>query len=387
MNKRVVRRLLETFFRRWYLYLLPLVLFFGVGVWKASGTTSGYRSVGIVDVSNGTLLSELTSIRGENYGWETPAASTARTINSLLGTGQFVESIAESAGVTGAIERGELTLFGVRQSINATAGGDNLLNVVATTASPELSARLVTATIDGFVDYVVARDVSESRAAEAFFENQVETYVTALQAAEGALRTYVDTHPGGPIEERPLQEQIEIGRLESAVEQAQSKVTAAQEKTGEARLATEQATEDVRQRLRVIDEPEAAVAPEPRLKNAVSTVMVFTLVGLLLSFGAVVLATFVDRSLWSVEDIEHAFKLPALAVIPDARHKRRSPAAERSEFTTLATPAVRATPAAVENGPTTMTVTASPKRSASRPPPAKPARSRRPAPAQNEPTP
>ena len=71
MNKRVLRRLLETFFRRWWLYLLPLVLFVGVGVLKGARSTSGYESVGTVDVSSSTVLSQLTpSVRGDNFGYQ-----------------------------------------------------------------------------------------------------------------------------------------------------------------------------------------------------------------------------------------------------------------------------------------------------------------------------
>jgi uncharacterized protein involved in exopolysaccharide biosynthesis len=343
MNKRVVRRLLETFFRRWYLYLVPVIAFTAVGAYKASGTTSGYKSTGIVDVSAGTLLSELTSIRGENYGYDTPAASTAGTINGLLGTGQFTTEVATRAGVTTALQRGQLTYLGLREAIYATAADDNLLKVVSVTTNPELSARLAKATIDAYIDYVVAGDVAESAAAEQFFEGQLATYQQQLTGAEAALDQYFVDHPGGSFEERPPDQQSDIEQLQLAVAQAREKVTATEAKIDEARLATEQATHDVQQRLRIVDEPEIALAPEPRLKQAVMTTGVFLFIGLLLSLGAVVLATVLDRSLWSAEDIEHLFHLPVLAAIPAAAMKgrRRSAVAERAPFTSVASPADR----------------------------------------------
>ncbi len=342
MNKRVVRRLLETFFRRWWLYLLPLVLFVAMGVLQVSHSSTGYQSVGVVDVSSGTLLSQLTSIRGDTYGYQTPAVSTAKTLSSLLATDNFVETVASQAGVSTALKSGELTALGLRQSISASANGDNLLAVVATTANPELSSRLVKATIDSFLQYVVAGKVSDSRAAVAFFENQLAVYRGVLDSAKAAQLKYASEHPGGPLAQRPLSEQIEIQSLQSAVDQAQSQYTAAQQKGDEARLATEQATSDVSQQLRIIDEPQVPNAPQPRLKKAVLGVGVFMFVGLIISGGAVVLATVIDRSLRSAEDVQQLLGLPILAVVPEARRAKRSRRASQRAAAQPAVPTRRA---------------------------------------------
>lgn len=322
MNKRVVRRLLETFFRRWWLFLLPFVLFTAVGVAKAMTTSTGYQSVGVVDVSSETLLSQLTSVRGDVFGYETPATSTARTINSLLGTDQFVEAVAEDAGLTGALSRGEVSLFGLRSSIGAAPQGDSLLRVAATTANPELSARLVQSTIESFIQYVVDGEVSESRAAEAFFEDQIELYSAEVDRAQAALREYVVANPGGPLDDRPLDEQIEINRLTSAVDVAAARLATAQQKSEEARLATEQSTDDVRQRLRIVDSPEVPSAPQPFLRDAVTTVAVFMIVGILLTCAGVVLATVADRSVRTADDVEQLLELPLLASVPEVRRTR-----------------------------------------------------------------
>jgi uncharacterized protein involved in exopolysaccharide biosynthesis len=329
MNKRVVRRLLETFFRRWWLYVLPLALFAMVGVAKGLDSGSGYQSVGVVDVSKGTLLSQLTSIRGDNFGYETPAAATARTMNSLLRTDQFIEAVAKAAGVTDAVKQGQLTPFELQQSIAASPDGDTLLQVVATTKNPELSARLAKGTIDSFIQYEINGDISDSRAAEAFFVSQLKTYGEALDAAQTALNDYAAKHPGGPLEQRPFAEQVEINTLTAAVTQAESQYTTAQQKSEEARLATEQAKSDASQRLRIIDEPKVPAGPTPRLKRAVFTFATFLFVGALISFGAVVLASYMDRSLRSAEDIE-VLGLPVLAVVPEARSKRAGRHAKRA---------------------------------------------------------
>ena len=289
------------------------------------------------------MLSDLTSIRGENFGFETPATSTAKTMNALMGTDNFITSIAKSAGVTGALSRGELTAEELRTSILVTPDGDNLVKVIASTNNPELSARLAQSTMDTFMQYIVSGDVAESRAAEQFFNDQLAAYQKQLEQAQTALRDYAATHPGGPQDLRPLDEQVEIERLKSAVQQAQETYSTAQGKSDEARLATEQSVRDVSQQLRIIDTPEVPGGPIPRLKTAVFTVGLFTFVGMLISFGAVVLASVMDRSLRSSDDVEQLLGMPALAVVPDATQTRRGRrrAAKEQKSADAAAPATR----------------------------------------------
>jgi len=335
MNKRVVRRLLETFFKRWWLYALPVVLFALVGVGKAASAQSGFESVGTIDVSNSTVLSQLTTSNQDgNVGFETPATTTARTINSLLGTDQFIDSIATQAGLTTALKSGQLTAQQLRSQLSVTPDGDNLVRFAATTDNPELSSRLAKGAMDSYVQYVIDDTVSESQAAEQFFEKQLPTYLQQVQTAQAALADYAAKHPGGPQDTRPLEEQIQIQQLTSAITQAQNQYTTAQQKIEEARLSTETARTNATQKLRVIDVPRTPAAPAPRITKAVSTVVIFLFVGSLLSLAAVVLGSVLDRSLRSAEDVEALLQLPVLAVVPDAsanvhRHHRRKRKAKK----------------------------------------------------------
>jgi uncharacterized protein involved in exopolysaccharide biosynthesis len=344
MNKRVVRRLLDTFFRRRWLYIVPLVLFTVAGIARGFSSGSGYESVGVIDVAKDTLLSDLTSIRGENFGFETPATATAKTINALMGTDNFITSIAKSAGVTGALSRGELTADGIRTSLAITPDGDNLVKVVASTNNPELSARLAQGTMDTFMQYIVSGDVAESRAAEQFFNDQLAAYQKQLEQAQSALREYAASHPGGPQDLRPLDEQVEIERLKSAVQQAQETYSTAQGKSDEARLATEQSVRDVSQQLRIIDTPEVPGGPQPRLKTVVLTTGLFMFVGMFISFGAVVLASVLDRSLRTPDDVEQLLGMSVLAVVPDvtpSKRERRASKKGKKDAADVAAPATR----------------------------------------------
>ena len=60
MSRSFALRLLETFFRRWWLCLIPVVLLTGFGVASATSAKSQYFSQGVIYVESQTLLSKLT---------------------------------------------------------------------------------------------------------------------------------------------------------------------------------------------------------------------------------------------------------------------------------------------------------------------------------------
>lgn len=318
MTKRVLQRLLETFFRRWWLYLIPLVLFTGVGVYSAMGSGTGYRSVGVVDLSRDTLVQELTELRGEVYGYDSPATTTTRTLNSLLGTATFLGNVAERAGVLPDLESGLLDRTELRSWITTQADGDTLMQVAAITEDPDLSARVAEGVIESYVDYEVQGDIAESTAAEAFFDRQVETYQTELDAAQQELAEYAVANPS-LVDERPLDQQVQVDLLQNRVDLAETKVAGAQQQRDDSRLATEQAELDARQQFRMVDVPAAPEAPEPRLRKSVIVVALFFVVGLIMSVVAVVLGSVVDRSFRSSDEVEHLLDIPVLTVVPAVR--------------------------------------------------------------------
>jgi uncharacterized protein involved in exopolysaccharide biosynthesis len=318
MTKRVVRRLLETFFRRWWIYLLPAVLFVGVGVAQASGGSNGFRSVGVLSVAPETVLSQITQIRGEGFGYETPASATSRTINSLLGTESFMTAVVEKAGVEEELAQGLITPLELRQAIFASPGGDQLVQVVGTTELPDLSAALVMATIDSYREYVVEGKVLQSRAAEEVFTEEIREYEAQVEAADQALATYARNHGGdAPLQDRPLYEQIELEQLQSNRASAEARLGAAEQKLSEAKSVTAQAEADVYQRLRLHDEPRVPLSPESQTKKQVMTVMMFTFVGLLLTAGLVALGVVTDRTLRAADDVTHLLGVRVIAVVPD----------------------------------------------------------------------
>jgi uncharacterized protein involved in exopolysaccharide biosynthesis len=91
----IIVRLLETFFRRWYFYLVPFVAIIGLGFSNVSSTPTEYASAGSITTSNASLLSELTEVgTGTPFTFETAASLTSRKISSLMGTDAFARKVA-----------------------------------------------------------------------------------------------------------------------------------------------------------------------------------------------------------------------------------------------------------------------------------------------------
>jgi uncharacterized protein involved in exopolysaccharide biosynthesis len=320
VSRSLMLRLLESFFRRWYLYLVPVVVLGLVGFLSVSSTKSKFQSTGTFNVESSTVLSNLNGASNQTFG-ETPATTTTKQINATLQTDQFIKDIATRAGIDGALTSGKITPKWIRSSLTSVPNGANLVSVVATNEDPQVAQRLAQATIDAFVQSVVDAAASQSNAAVTFFGDLVTTYSANVDAAQKAINNYVAAHPAPALGQRPEDEQAELTRLNSALTQAQTTYNTAVSKRQDAELTVQQTKADVGQRLRVIDTPKVPPAPQPKLKSMVFSFATFLVLGILLTVGAVVIATVLNHTLLSGDDVKERLGVRLLAVVPEGSGK------------------------------------------------------------------
>jgi capsular polysaccharide biosynthesis protein len=72
----------------------------------------------------------------------------------------------------------------------------------------------------------------------------------------------------------------------------------------------------VEQRLRVVDQPRAPLAAEPRLRDAVMTVAIYAVLGTMIAIALLVLAAILDRTVRVPADIEARLGVEVLAIVP-----------------------------------------------------------------------
>ena len=107
MSRSFALRLLETFFRRWWLCLIPVVLLTGLGLASATSAKSEYFSHGVLYVESQTLLSKLTGTdSGANSAYLTPAQDADARLSSLIGTDEFIRSVIDRSGLSDAVNAG-----------------------------------------------------------------------------------------------------------------------------------------------------------------------------------------------------------------------------------------------------------------------------------------
>jgi uncharacterized protein involved in exopolysaccharide biosynthesis len=318
ITRRVILNILEAFFRRPWLYLLPLLLFSILGASTAMSTTEQFSSVGTMNATSGSLFSELTqSANQPGFGFSTPASVTASNLNQLLRTEEFQREVADRADLTEALDGGFFDLGDIYRSTSAYDDGDNLVRVQSTTGDPQLSEKFATAAIAAFIQWQIDRDVGESTTAERILESQVAAAEERLDAAQNELDTYFVENQVGPEGERPLAQQLQIDRLSNAAQRAEDHYVAQVDRLDEAKLTTAQTKTVVESRLRLVDEPTFPLAPEPRLRKAVMTFAVFIVLGLIISTALVVLVAALDRTIRVPNDVEAKFGLDVLAVVPE----------------------------------------------------------------------
>lgn len=318
LTQRMLLHLLETFFRHPLLHLLPLVAFVAFGMFTAVTAEKTYRSVGILNATSGTLLNELTGDT-PTFGFESTATVTARNINQRLTTDAFLDDVIRRAGLTSAVESGQLSRDEIRSSISASPQGDNLIAVSASTPRPEQSQALAAATLEGFVEFVVNNDIGDANVEIQTYTEIRDGYQADLDRAITELQNYVEANPAGDEENRPVQQSLEIARLNAAVDRANERLVAAEANVNTAKLAQNIARVVVTRQLDIVDEPQVPVTAEAGLRQAAMTIGIFGILGAALSIGTVVLAAMVDRTIRVPNDVPARFGVDVLAVVPSTR--------------------------------------------------------------------
>ena len=322
MFRLVTLRLLESYFRHRWLYLIPIVLMIPAAVAYITLKPPGYVAHGTLYIQKESLISSLNALRNEGFSWLTPADATISELYELLSSDAFTRAIVAQTDLEQEMngDRDALheTLGAVRSAIWAEHLGNNLVRIAAAHEDADIAFQLVTATIETFTQWKINVGRSESVAAQAFFVDLVSSYQSALEPARAALNDYLIAHPEPVRGDRPMLETAEIARLDAAVQQADTRLRAAQEKEENARLTLTQTESDVRQTYFVIDTPTLPDATDVSKREMAMTLIMFMVVGGMISLTGVIGAALLDRSLRFPIDVRHGLSLPVLGMIPRA---------------------------------------------------------------------
>lgn len=330
MIKLILLRLLESYFRHRWLFLLPAVLLTAAGIAFALLVPADYKSAGSMMIEKESLLATLTDTAGANP-WRTAASMTVDELNELLATDAFVRSaIAKTdleASMAGDIDAQRAAFDEFRGSIVVRAVGEKLIEISGTNADAKLAQQIAASTMESYIQWQINKDYQESVVAQQFFANLITPYQQELQTARDNLQIYLETYPEPLRGERPPEERMEIDRLQSEIQRAEERVTETLRSEESARLALAKSESITRQTYLVIDTP-----TEPldnfSLRDVAISVILFAVVGAFLSFSGIVVGALLDRTLRFPVDVHQALHLPLLATVATDKPRKKGQAKE-----------------------------------------------------------
>jgi capsular polysaccharide biosynthesis protein len=344
MLRLVVLRLLESYFRHPWLYLLPTIGMIGLASYFVLNLDKEYQAEGVLYVQNESYLASLTNVRASDVSWYLTAAQiTSNEINELLRTDSFVRAIINETDLEEKMTKGESavneTIQETRDSVWVFSTGANQVSIGASHEDPKIAYQLINALIDVYMRWQVNGEQAENETANSFFVDVIDLYNSELAAAREDMVQYVETHPQPLRGDRPETEQMEIVRLQAAVDLAASRVASALDKEENTRLAMAQIESDTRQRYILIDAPQIPIQPEVSLKRIALQAGAFVGVGVFLTLAAICGAAILDRSFRFPIDAKNRLELPVLSTLPDTApyyrwyqfRKRRAARAQEKE--------------------------------------------------------
>ncbi len=313
-------RLTDNAFRRWYLFLLPVILLAGIGAFQSTKTLEVYRADGRLNATGNPLVPDAFVGAAPATFWDTPSDITSRMLDEQLLTDSFVEDIAVRANLMYAIENGLLDVGIIRSSVWTSTSGSSLVTVSATWDDPATALALVEATITGYQGYITETVASDSREAVDFYSEQLASLQADVVAAQTTLSAYVADLPVlDDGEEVGLIDALELERLTTALTNAEAKVQATEDEIEAAELSVRTAESDAGRSLTVIDAPLLPVAPESTIIERLSTIVSYTVLGLVIGISALLVSTVLERSIVSERDLVALTGVSFVAAVPVLR--------------------------------------------------------------------
>ena len=321
MVRLVILRISESYFRHRWLYLLPIVLMWGIAAVSIS-IAPLYLARGVMYVEQESVLSSLISVRDTNISWETPADQTSLEIGELLQTDAFIRAVIHGTNLEEHMDEGstivDQIMDEVRENVWADAPGNNQVRVAATHNDPEIAYQLVDATIENYTLWKINANRAEIVSAHEFFSDLLDQYDSELEIARRDLKNYLATHPEPARGNRPDIEVLDLSRLQSDLESADSRYADTLTLKDNAELALSQAESSVRQTYFYIDAPRVPEEPATTLMDTAVKIIIFTVVGVILSAIGILGGMLLDRSFRFPLDVQHSIDLPVIAAVPEA---------------------------------------------------------------------
>ncbi|MBF6592409.1 MAG: hypothetical protein IVW57_18010, partial [Ktedonobacterales bacterium] len=192
-------RFLAKFFRRWYLYLLPLLLLPALATIYGKRAMSLYETSALIYINKPSALGDTTSSFSQ---YLSPAQNGANAMNEALLSETFVVSVARGTDLASIYNLD--TQFGQDQAtarvraevtIAATAVGQNTVTVTVDDKNPRLAQQLAAQLINQFLAYFSQGQRTYDLKQIAFYKQQIQDTQANVQQDQTRIREYLQANP------------------------------------------------------------------------------------------------------------------------------------------------------------------------------------------------
>ena len=225
MIRQVFLRVLESYFRHRWLYLIPLIIMIAAAGIYYFTLKPTYIARGIIYVQSDSFLSSLTELLPNNASyWVSPSQIATNEINELLQTSAFVRAIIQKTDLEPEMNQDlEVILEMIdetRQDLWIHSLGDNQLLANAAHEDPVIAYQLVSALMETFINWQINTQQTDTEVAQAFFIALVQKYEIVLLNARNEMRIYLRNHPKPVRGDRPGEEELESFEFVEQIEES-----------------------------------------------------------------------------------------------------------------------------------------------------------------------
>jgi uncharacterized protein involved in exopolysaccharide biosynthesis len=285
----------ETFRRHRKLFCLPIILGALVAGVLLFATQKSYKSTASLWVDT-TPPAQSSIGAGSSALVQPPASAEGGILSELLTTGSFASSVAQnsllgkSLGSVAAIRQKAASLLGTGQVV-PTVEGNQVLQISYTASSPAMATSVLAAIIAQLQNYTDRLTSQHNRDAVASATEQVKAAETALATARRNVAAYKERRP------KVTQADPSYVALVAAENNAVARLGQANTALGQVAGAGNAGGWSIH----VIDPPTNAGSAGMGKKKIVEIIFGGAMVGLLVSFLAVVLLTPAKKEVWEDE--------------------------------------------------------------------------------------
>lgn len=312
-----MKRYVDTFFRFWWLILLPVV---ALPLAEASMVLREPKTN--VATANIFVQQSVLLTSGTGPAWESPAQSEVSNLGQWMQSPSFALRVAAASplfaeSLTGIGDRGTLASDDLQLHAAAVLVGNNLVRVTYTNANAGLAAQVVSGILAAARANTQTVWQQQASLGIEYYSGQYTLALQAQQHSAASLQAYMTSHNIDPADLQ-LQTSADpaLNDLYQQNRSDQANATAAQQKlTGyktQASIPASLADADI---FSVIDPPRVAYV-QTSLRKKLQSVALGLAVGLLLAAGFVVALVALDRTVRFADEAQQLFGLPVLGVVP-----------------------------------------------------------------------